>query len=148
MTGAVYVNNYHEYIGSIDEADVDSMCRMFSWTNPTAYTSDYCYYTFDKLVANRGPIPEEHVTQLTIVAKILLSKKFTIPKDVRFQAADWIINKYGTIWGFAPTGLSGYWGYFGYNNNVAPLQGVDVYGNEVSVDYGDYKDIADDLSKV
>lgn len=150
MTGAVYINNYHEYIGSIDDADIDSMCKMFAWTNPTAYTSNYCYYNFDKLVANRGTIPDEHFNQLTIVAKILLSKKFTIPKDVRFQAADWIINKYGTIWGVTYTGLDveAYkWSYFGYGNDVTPLQGLDVYGNTVSVNFDDYKKISDDLYK-
>ena len=86
-----------------------------------------------KLEANRGTVSESGREQLITVAEILLSKNFTIPKRVQFQAADYIItNNDGIIWAEVYTGVADYYGYFGYPSMYSPLEGKDVYGN-----YGD-----------
>lgn len=148
FTGAVWINNFYDKIhdsnGKVKEINPDTMCELYSYAS--LYSSLYCYFTFDKLESMRGTVPEEHQRQLTIVAKILLSKNFTIPSEVRYQAADWIITQSnGTIWATTYTGLPGYYGHFGYSNYHAPLDPYDVYGNTVSINSDDYQNIADKL---
>lgn len=141
MTGAVYINNFYALIGG--EINKNSMCQLFSYRN--VYASYYCNYKLSTL-ESRG-IDEKGKEHLKKVSKILLSKQFTIPKDVRFEAADYVIkNSNGIIWGRAYTGVSAYpYVYFGYSSYDNPIDTVDAYGNSTSTNFDDYKNKADEL---
>lgn len=144
MTGAVYINNYYAIVGN-KTITKDTMCQLFSYQN--VYASFYCDYNYNTL-ASRG-IDEKGKKQLTAVAKILLSKKFTIPKDVRYEAADYIITADGgEIWGKTYTGSQAFpYVYFGCSKYDKPIDNVDVYGNSVSSDFSTYQQKADTLFK-
>lgn len=142
MTGAVYLNNYNAVMGN-KPITKNTMCQLFSYKK--LYASFYCNYRFSTL-ANRG-IDEAGKEQLRVVAKILLAKKFTIPKDIRYEAADYIIrNDGGQIWGRTYTGVASFpYVYYGCSKYDKPVDSVDMYGNKVSTNFDDYQAIADKL---
>lgn len=142
VTGAVYINNFYKFVGG--EITTKSMCDTFSY--PGLYSSGYCNYSLSKL-SSIG-IDENGKNHLMLIAKILLAKKFTIPKDVRHEAAKVgiITNRGGKVWGKAYTGVSKYpYTYFGCTKYDIPIDDVDVYGNSVSNDFNDYQEIANEV---
>ena len=96
--------------------------------------------------------------QLTIVAKLLLSGTFTIPKDINGEGKlpNW--GDIGVEWGALSTRNGcpinkyeedGCSQVYAYSNQcvTGSLPNTDIYGNIVSTNFSDYKSIADSLYK-
>ncbi len=145
MTGAVYMNNFHKNIGG--EVNLNSMCQLFSKRAGKyyMYTPTYCNYKFTSYPKSRGKIDEAGKKQLTVVAKLLLEKKFTIPDNIIFQASESIVKSNGKLWGTTYQGIKGYYSSFGYSKYDKSASSVDVYGKKVSTNFNDYKAISQTL---
>lgn len=145
MTGAVYLNNFHKNIGG--EINLNSMCQLFSKRAGKyyMYTPTYCNYKFTSYPKKRGTIDAAGKKQLTVVAKLLLEKKFTIPNNMIFQASKSVVESNGKLWGTTHQGVSNYYSSFGYSKYDKSPSSVDIYGNKVSSNFDDYKPIAQKL---
>ena len=141
MTGAVFMNNLydHKFVENNSQINKDTMCQLFSYEH--VYTSRYCNYTFSKIAG----VTEEQKKQLMTVARILLSKKFTIPKKVlgEGRVIDW--GSIGVLWGRANTGVGSTYLEFSYSKYDSPLSAIDIYGNSVSTDFSTYQEKANSL---
>lgn len=140
--GAIFMNNYDKIKGINTPITTDSMCEVYSYRS--LYSSAYCYYTFDKLAANRGgSCTQEQIDQLKLAAKMVLLKNFTIPKNIYMAAEKAIIDKYGISWiSYTPTG--GWTVYYAYEQGKT-LATTDIYGNTVRTDEQFYHNLADCL---
>lgn len=144
VQAAVFMNNY-DYQKSYSGVDIntpittESMCKVFSVNYGSAYlyTPAYCNYTFDKLGARLGGVTDHQRELMTKAAELVLSKEFTIPKNVisanalSGEAGNFYISKSGQK--FGTTG--------------SPLESTDVYGNTVSTDRDWYVKRMDELYK-
>ena len=159
MTGAVFMNNLYfscgrsPFVTSPEQITTDKMCNLFSYQS--LYSSDYCYNINGKFSSISG-LTANQKNQLTIVAKILLSGMFTIPKDINGEGklSNW--GEAGAEWGSLATrngctidkyredGCSQVYGYSKYCVSGG-LSNQDIYGNAVSTNFSDYKSISDSL---
>lgn len=154
MTGAIFMNNlYYDHdnsrdqiVSSPEQINKTTMCKMFSHGN--AYRIEKCRYTLDSLGFN-----DTQKKELTVVAKLVLSGIFTIPKQINGQGKmkDW--GDVPVFWGTLVTrsgckasiyeedGCSQVYSYSKYYT----ITNEDIYGNTVSTNFDDYKAIADTL---
>ena len=140
--GAVFMNNYSRIVGLDKPITTKSMCDVYGYG--ALYSSDYCYYNFDKLAEHRkSRCSSEQIKQLKLAARMVLSKSFTIPKNVYMAAEKKIIDAYGIPWiSYTPSG--GWTVYYAYQN-TEKLATEDIYGNTVNQDEQFYKNLANCL---
>lgn len=140
--GAIFMNNYSRIVGLSTPITTKSMCSVYSYG--TAYKTEYCYYSFAKLASNNGGnCNSEQIEQLRLAARMVLSKSFTIPKNVYMAAEKSVIDKYGIPWiSYTPTG--GWTVYYAYEQGKT-LATTDIYGNTVNQDEQFYKNLANCL---
>lgn len=79
--------------------------------------------------------------EMLYISALVLSGKFTFPKEIIYQAAESILKNDGAH-EFTHSGNV----YFGYGKNTV-LSGVDVFGNSVSTDAQSYRNLAKSLEK-
>lgn len=159
LTGAVFINQLygdivHEpYASIIEKVNLNNMCDTFKFG--ASYSEGYCYFDYSKFVERRGNLTDAQKNQVITVAKIILAKEFTIPKEIIGQGnlSNW--TGVGIEWGtttthegcvidkYHDTGCAQVFAYSKYY----PLTGKDVYGRNVSTNFNDYKKKADDLYK-
>ena len=159
ITGAIFMNNLYfscdrsPFITSPEQITTDKMCNLFSYKS--LYSSDYCYNINGKFSSIPG-LSANQKNQLTIVAKLLLSGTFTIPKDINGEGklSNW--EGIGVEWGALSTRNGcpidkyredGCSQVYAYSNQcvTGSLPNTDIYGNTVSTNFSDYKAIADKL---
>lgn len=155
ITGAVLLNNMYfdcgrtPFVTSADQINKETLCKTLS--HDAVYSGDYCDKTFDDIGFN-----ETQRKQLRIVAELVLSGRFTIPKEINGEGklSNW--GSAGIKWGHLSTqencrmdayyedGCSQVYAYskFCYDGK---LSGKDVNGKTVSVNFEDYKEKADRL---
>lgn len=162
ITGAVMVNNMYTTYSRREGKPIKSSSNNITYDdlkNMFSYCPVYCNSGGSKMdyINQKGGglgylkstgATDKMINQLQVVAKILLSKEFTIPQDVLGQGmeADWAGMNY-SVWGYANTGVSGYNVTFAVINNTGMDGTKDVYGNTVSRNFNDYLKISDDLFK-
>ena len=155
ITGAIFLNNMFfdcgrtPFVTSADQINKDTMCKTFSYAS--VYASHYCDYTLDTYGAN-----EEQKKQLRIAAELVLSGRFSIPKDINGEGK---MENWGGIavkWGHLATsngcrmdavhedGCSQVYSYSKYCV-TGSLPDVDVFGKKVSTNFEDNKAKADKL---
>lgn len=158
ITGAVMINNLYTDISrpngkiksSSKEITYNDIKNLFSYCPVYCNSggSKYSYIGSDAdLYLKSTGADDKMINQLKVVAKLLISKEFTIPQHVFGQGApaDWVGTDH-EIWGKAYTGLPSYpYVYFAYLNNTGLDEKKDIYGNTVSNNFSDYQAIANML---
>ena len=130
ITTAVYINNY----ALRNDGNVEITREGLHKAN-LSYASSYNDLTFDAAEIHRGRQSEDDRKRCLKIVDDVLDKKFTIPKNVVFAAAPYIITQYGTIWGQENL-TGGTWPVaVGYPGTT--IESVDVYGNKVSTDWAE-----------
>lgn len=131
-TASIVLNN-------ASNKDGDSLYqKLYNLTdNNYANYSSYKDKSFDEAVPNRQG-------EMLYIAKIVMSGKYNVPKNMTIQASEEIVNTWGTVWyGVAGT-TSDTSVYFGYEGSS--LSSTDVFGNTISDNSANaYKKIANSL---
>ncbi len=147
ITGAVFINHFYDLNEMGSEVTRDKMCKVF--TDGKRYQGGQfnCNLTFDILQTQRGTISQESRAQVKLIAKLLLDKKFTIPKNIIYQAADYILkNDSAIVWGNLSTGAPALPNvYFGYPSYQKTVDTTDIYGNTVNTEFNYYVNYANEL---
>lgn len=126
ITTAVYINNYYLRNNNLD------FTKEGLYKANVGYSSLYNDLTLDDVEPYRGKISAEDRKRCLKIVDDVLDKKFTIPKNVIFAAAPYIINQYGTIWGQEEL-TGGTWPVaVGYSGTI---DSTDVYGKKVSTSW-------------
>ena len=160
ITGAVMINNLYTTISRGGKGAIKSSASNVTYDdikNLFSYCPIYCNSGGSKwsYINAKGDgikylkstgATDDMINQLQVIAKILLSKEFTIPQNILGQGteADWAGVDF-TVWGKATTGTRFGNVTFAAINNTGLDESKDVYGNTVSKDYKDYNEIANNL---
>lgn len=160
ITGAVMINNLYTTISRGGKGAIKSSASNITYDdikNLFSYCPVYCNSGGSKwsYINAKGDgikylkstgATDDMINQLQVIAKILLSKEFTIPQNILGQGteADWTGVDF-TVWGKATTGTRFGNVTFAAINNTGLDESKDVYGNTVSKDYKDYNEIANNL---
>lgn len=128
-TGGVVLNNASYKSGNT----IYEKMLKFTDTNYSSY-SKYKNKTLEASIPNSTKRSE-----IIYTSALVLSGKYTLPKNMIFQAADYIVKK-RTVWTYVPT--SGLDVYFGYSGT---LETVDVFGAPRTSDVDYYKKLAESL---
>ena len=161
VTGAVFLNNMYfscgrkPFVTSPQEINKSTMCKTFSYQS--LYSPNYCNYTFDTVGYSKS-----QRKQLTVVAKLVLSGIFTIPKEINCEGklSNWRSNgeQIAMKWGHLATknkckmddtyedGCSQVYAYSKYCVS-GKLSNKDVNGRTVSTNFNAYKKVSDALYK-
>ena len=155
---AVFMNNY-DYQNAISGVDIntpittDSMCKVFSVKFSGGYylyTPDYCNYTFTDLSKSRnnGRPYSEHYRELMLkAAEAVLTREFTIPKNViSARGKDNDAHDKGVIYDASAVGADQKFSIYN-SNNEKYFEDTDIYGNKVSTNPEWYIKRADELYK-
>lgn len=128
ITTAVYINNYYLRNNNLD------FTKEGLYKTNVGYSSSYNDLTLDGVEPYRGKITDEDRKRCLKIVDDVLDKKFTIPKNVIFAAAPYVINQYGTIWGQEDL-TGGTWPVaVGYGGTI---DSTDVYGKKVSTNWNE-----------
>ena len=160
ITGAVMINNLYTTISRGGKGAIKSSASNITYDdikNLFSYCPVYCNSGGSKwnyIKVKGGGIEylkstgatDAMINQLQVIAKILLSKEFTIPQHILGQGveADWAGVDF-TVWGKATTGTRFGNVTFAAVNNTGLDESKDVYGNTVSKNFSDYNEIANNL---
>ena len=160
ITGAVMINNLYTTISRGRKGAIKSSASNITYDdikNLFSYCPVYCNSGGSKwnyIKVKGGGIEylkstgatDAMINQLQVIAKILLSKEFTIPQHILGQGveADWAGVDF-TVWGKATTGTRFGNVTFAAVNNTGLDESKDVYGNTVSKNFSDYNEIANNL---
>ena len=160
ITGAVMINNLYTTISRGGKGTIKSSASNITYDdikNLFSYCPVYCNSGSSKwnyIKVKGGGIKylkstgatDAMINQLQVIAKILLSKEFTIPQHILGQGveADWAGVDF-TVWGKATTGTRFGNVTFAAVNNTGLDESKDVYGNTVSKNFSDYNEIANNL---
>ena len=160
ITGAVMINNLYTTISRGGKGAIKSSASNITYDdikNLFSYCPVYCNSGGSKwnyIKVKGGGIEylkstgatDAMINQLQVIAKILLSKEFTIPQHILGQGveADWA-GVHFTVWGKATTGTRFGNVTFAAVNNTGLDESKDVYGNTVSKNFSDYNEIANNL---
>lgn len=126
-TGGVILNNAYSNKG-------DTIYnKMLNFTN-----SNYAHYSSYKNMKLESKIADPiKRSEIIYTSALVLSGKYTLPKNMIFQAADYIVKK-RKVWTYVPTKYLDV--YFGYSNS---LSNTDIFGNNRTSDVNYYKELAD-----
>lgn len=160
ITGAVMINNLYTTISRGGKGAIKSSASNVTYDdikNLFSYCPIYCNSGGSKwsYINAKGDgikylkstgATDDMINQLQVIAKILLSKEFTIPQNILGQGteADWAGVDF-TVWGKATTGTRFGNVTFAAINNTGLDESKDVYGNTVSKNFSDYNEIANNL---
>ena len=160
ITGAVMINNLYTTISRGRKGAIKSSASNITYDdikNLFSYCPVYCNSGGSKwnyIKVKGGGIEylkstgatDAMINQLQVIAKILLSKEFTIPQHILGQGveADWAGVDF-TVWGKATTGTRFGNVTFAAVNNTGLDESKDVYGNTVSKNFSDYIEIENNL---
>ena len=160
ITGAVMINNLYTTISRGKKGAIKSSASNITYDdikNLFSYCPVYCNSGGSKwnyIKVKGGGIEylkstgatDAMINQLQVVAKLLLSRNFTIPQHILGQGveADWAGVDF-TVWGKATTGTRFGNVTFAAVNNTGLDESKDVYGNTVSKNFSDYNEIANNL---
>ncbi len=141
-TGAVAVNN--AYDKGTGNTFSDKLCSLSN--NVYQGLSSYATSDFDTVTKGAS---EAEKADLRKAAELVLSGQYTLPSNMHLQASESIVNNNGTSWNTHNVDHD-----FGYGNihigydTGSTVSNTDIYGNKVSTDANDYRELAVELRNV
>ncbi|MGN1311709.1 MAG: hypothetical protein ACI4U4_01700 [Bacilli bacterium] len=141
-TGAVALNN--AYDKGTGDTFADKLCSLSN--NVYQGLSSYATSDFDTVTQGAS---EAEKADLRKAAELVLSGQYTLPSNMHLQASESIVNTYGTSWNTHNVDHD-----FGYGNihigydTGSTVSDTDIYGNKVSSDVNDYRELAAELRNV
>lgn len=132
VTASIIVNNASTKSGSNFYKQIYNLTD----NNYQGYSS-YKDSSFDRVVTSNQQM-------MLYIAELVLSGRFSVPKEMHLQASQSIVNTYGTVWDHINvTPGMGIDVYFGYDR---PISNTDIYGNKLSsTDPSYYRSLATSL---
>lgn len=92
--------------------------------------SNYHNYSSYRDKAFEDVVSANKRSEMLYIAEMVLSGKYTFPKNMKLQASKSIVEKYGIVWTYIDSKPGAYDVYFGYEGSS--LSNVDIYGNNIS----------------
>lgn len=106
--------------------------------------NNYAGYSSYKNTSFEQVVHKDYQGQMLYIAELVLSGKYNVPKNMTLQAAQSIVERWGTVWCYVDNVNGFYDTYFGYEGSS--LNKVDVFGNTISNTSSNYyKSIASAL---
>ena len=141
-TGAVAVNN--AYDKGTGNTFSDKLCSLSN--NVYQGLSSYATSDFDTVTKGAS---EAEKADLRKAAELVLSGQYTLPSNMHLQASESIVNNNGTSWNTHNVDHDYGYGniHIGYDTG-STASNTDIYGNEVSTDANDYRELAVELRNV
>lgn len=141
-TGAVAVNN--AYDKGTGNTFSDKLCSLSN--NVYQGLSSYATSDFDTVTKGAS---EAEKADLRKAAELVLSGQYTLPSNMHLQASESIVNNNGTSWNTHNVDHDYGYGniHIGYDTG-STVSNTDIYGNEVSTDANDYRELAVELRNV
>ena len=141
-TGAVAVNN--AYDKGTGNTFSDKLCSLSN--NVYQGLSSYATSDFDTVTKGAS---EAEKADLRKAAELVLSGQYTLPSNMHLQASESIVNNNGTSWNTHNVDHDYGYGniHIGYDTG-STASNTDIYGNKVSTDANDYRELAVELRNV
>lgn len=115
VTASIIVNNAYNKSGN------SFTDKLYNLTD-----SNYDGYSSYKNSAFENVVSSSEQGKMLYIAELVLTGKFSVPKEMHLQASKSIVERYGTVWTSTPANNGGIDVYFGYEGNMSDK---DIYGN-------------------
>lgn len=123
-TASVVLNNANNKSGN------STYEKIMNLTN-----NNYQGYSSYKNNSFSSEIPQSKQGEMLYIAELVLSGKYSLPKNITLQASKSIVTNYGTVWTYVENSNLGDV-YFGYEGKT--LSNTNVFGSKLSNTTSDY----------
>ncbi|MBQ8192823.1 MAG: hypothetical protein IJZ46_01980 [Bacilli bacterium] len=117
-TAAVIINNANNKSGNT------FYDKIYNLTD-----NNYAGYSRYKDSSFESVVPSDKRGELLYIAELVLTGKYTLPSNMTLQAAQYIVEDYGTIWTWVESQDGYYDVYFGYENGA--IYSTDIFNNKI-----------------